>query len=94
MRELLLPVDQDGGEWASLDFATATAAASHGWVTAAFHPRWETLPVVDAMGGGAIVLAKPPESRGATAQAVAPRYGPGLPSGRPICPTASNSKPI
>ncbi|MEC8116501.1 MAG: universal stress protein [Pseudomonadota bacterium] len=71
MRELLLPVDQDGGEWAPLDFATATAAAGDGRVTAAFHPRLETLPVVDAMGGGAIVLAEPPESRGATAQAVA-----------------------
>ena len=71
MRELLLPVDQDGGEWAPLDFAAATVAAGDGRVTAAFHPRLETLPVIDAMGGGAIVLAEPSESRGATAQAVA-----------------------
>ncbi|MGB1005607.1 MAG: universal stress protein, partial [Thalassobaculaceae bacterium] len=47
------------------------AAAGDGRVTAAFHPRLETLPVVDAMGGGAIVLAEQPESRGAAAQAVA-----------------------
>ena len=35
MRELLLPVDQDGGEWAPLDFATATAAAGVGAAEAA-----------------------------------------------------------
>ena len=41
-------------------------------MTAAFHSRLApTPPVVDAMGGGAIVLAEPPESRGGTAQAVA-----------------------
>ena len=69
MRELLMPLDQSGGEWAPVEFALGLARRSGGRVRAGFHPRLETLPVVDAMGGGAIVLSEQPESRTETARA-------------------------
>lgn len=69
MRELLMPIDQTGGAWAPIEFALGLARRSGGRVIAGFHPRLETLPVVDAMGGGAIVLSEQSESRAETARA-------------------------
>ena len=81
MRELLMPIDQTGGAWAPIEFALGLARRSGGRVIAGFHPRLETLPVVDAMGGGAIVLSEQSESRAETARAAekgvkAPRLRP------------------
>ena len=63
MRELLMPIDQTGGAWAPIEFALGLARRSGGRVIAGFHPRLETLPVVDAMGGGAHRLIPAPQAQ-------------------------------
>lgn len=63
MKEILVPVDTESASFAPMRTALTMAERFNGRITVMFHPRLETMPVVDAMGGGALALAETQKDR-------------------------------